>query len=64
MIDLQEWGLPLLVVNSWKEITKELLMDYYTNEYQKINWNEVRKLFHSEFFEEKYLNKNNSVKYK
>lgn len=55
--DLQEWGLPLLVVNSWKEITKELLEDYYKNDYQKINWNEVRKLFHSEFFEEIYLNK-------
>lgn len=55
--DLQEWGLPLLVVNSWSEITKELLENYYNNEYQKINWTGVRKLFHSEFFEEVYLNK-------
>jgi hypothetical protein len=58
--DLQEWGLPLLVVNSWSEITKELLENYYNNEYQKINWTDVRKLFHSDYFEEVFL-KNETI---
>jgi hypothetical protein len=53
--DLVEWGLPLLVVNNWADITEKLLNDYYDEVYPTVDWDAVRSLYHSDYFRKVYL---------
>jgi hypothetical protein len=53
--DLVEWGLPLLVVDNWRDISEKLLNDYYDEVYPTIDWDAVRSLYHSDFFKKVYL---------
>ena len=53
--DLLEWGLPLLVVEHWRDISEHMLNSYYENNYCNIDWTKVRSLFHTASFKDIYF---------
>jgi hypothetical protein len=42
--DLKRMGYPLILVDRWSDVTKQMLENWYDKYYHTINWNEVRNL--------------------
>ena len=53
--DLSSYGLPFLIVDKWEDVTQELLEKRYEEEFENVDWNKVRKLYHADYFKENYI---------
>mgnify|MGYP003317462775 FL=1 len=53
--DLLEWGLPLVVVDRWEDLSADLLEDKYKELKETTNWTLVRELFSVKHYKRLYL---------
>lgn len=53
--DLKDWGLPLLVVDKWEDLTVEYLDSNYHTLYNQVDWDFVRRLYSVRHFKQNYL---------
>ena len=40
--ELQKYGFPMLIVDSWEELSPQYLENIYTKEFQNIDWSRIQ----------------------
>ena len=61
---IKQFGFPIMIVNSWKDITQETLIKKYNEEFINIMWDEIHYKLSNNGMKEHLINVNNLVQTK